>query len=55
MDLLLTDPDRKDQMKRDIERKKENGKKKIRQFYPCSKEKKVEKQAKAPRPTMRVS
>lgn len=28
MDLLLTDPDRKDQMKRDIERKKENGKKK---------------------------
>lgn len=26
MDLLLTDPDRKDQMKRDIERKKENGK-----------------------------
>lgn len=55
MDLLLTDPDRKDQMKRDIERKKENGKKKIRQFYPCSKEKKVEKQAKAPRPTMRKS
>lgn len=26
MDLLLTDPDRKVQMKRDIERKKENGK-----------------------------
>lgn len=39
MDALLTDPDRKDQMKSDIERKK--GKKKIRQFYPCSKEKKL--------------
>lgn len=40
MDVLLTDPDRKDQMKSDTERKK-GKKKKIRQFYPCSKEKEL--------------
>lgn len=44
MDLLLTDPDRKVQMKRDIERKKENGKerkKKSDNFIHAAKRKKL--------------
>lgn len=54
MDVLLTDPDRKDQMKSDTERKK--GKKKKNQtILSMQQRERVEKQAKAPRMTMRKS